>query len=184
MTSPSVPLVSCLFNMCIQVLLPSQSLLPPPPVTYPGENGNVGISIKSCLQFLSPFISFIKRNHSFRAYQSSTGLIVCEVILVKIINVGEPENAAFWGFQPASSCSGNCSGGMRKSLTVQHECSSLLRALPSLGIHPACPNAHPSSWLCRPTHGCRQDIHLGQLFSHKSEHSDNLANLSQGANIG
>lgn len=144
MTLLSVSFVSCLFNLHQSVVS-----FPTPPASSPLSLILEKMKCWHLNQIMSsvfiPFISFIERNHSFKAHQSSTSLIGCEVILMK---------SSMWGSlrmqlsgvssrpSPAlESALGECGRASLCSMNV-HLCS--VPSLP-LGIHLARPNAHPSS---------------------------------------
>lgn len=99
-----------------------------------------------------PFISFIKRNHSFRAYQSSTGLIACEVILVKSSMWGSPR-------MQLSGVSSRPSPALESALgsAEEHHCAAwmlIFARCPSFSRYSSGLSKCPSFIIAMQTHTC------------------------------
>lgn len=140
MTLLSVSFVSCLFNVASKCcFLPNASCLLPLSLIL--EKMKCWHLNQIMSSVFIPFISFIERNHSFKAHQSSTSLIGCEVILMKSSMWGSPRMQLSGVSSRSSPALGECGRASLCSMNV-HLC--YVPSLP-LGIHLARPNAHPSS---------------------------------------
>lgn len=144
MTSLSVSFVSCLFNVVSKCcFLPNASCLLPLSLIL--EKMKCWHLNQIMSSVFIPFISFIERNHSFKAHQSSTSLIACEVILVKSSMWGSPRmQLSGVSSRPSPALETALGEYGRASLCSMNAHLCYVPFLP-LGIHLARPNAHPSS---------------------------------------